>query len=48
MSLSQALDAGIGRIVKSLKSTGLYKNSIILFSTDNGGSVEGYSNRPLK
>jgi len=43
-----ALDAGIGRIVKSLKSTGLYKNSIILFSTDNGGSVEGYSNRPLK
>lgn len=43
-----ALDAGIGRIVKSLKSTGLYKNSIILFSTDNGGSVGDYSNLPLR
>ncbi|GAB1600814.1 arylsulfatase J-like [Argonauta hians] len=48
-----ALDDGIGEVVKALKTYGLYSNSIILFSTDNGGPVWGYnenaaSNWPLR
>ena len=42
------MDAGVGVIVKSLKDQGLYKDSLVLFSTDNGGPNERYSNIPLK
>ena len=42
----QAIDSGVKRIVKVLKLTGLYDNSIIIFSSDNGGSYA--SNHPLK
>ena len=34
------------KVVDALKSAGLYDHSIIVFSTDNGGSE--YSNYPLK
>ena len=44
----QALDAGVGQIVRSLKRSGLWDNSVVLFSTDNGGSVPSTSNLPLK
>ena len=44
----QALDAGVGRVVKALKRSGLYENSVIIFSTDNGGVGNGASNFPLK
>ena len=43
----QAMDAGIGRVVKALKQAGLYDNSIIVFSSDNGGSASS-SSFPLK
>ena len=33
-----AIDAGVGKIVEALKEQGLYENSILVFSTDNGGS----------
>ena len=33
-----AIDAGVGKIVQALKEQGLYENSILVFSTDNGGS----------
>ena len=42
----QALDTGVGGIVDALKAAGLYNNSIIVFSTDNGGTE--YSNYPLR
>ena len=44
----QALDAGVETIVSSLKESGLYDNSVIVFTTDNGGSVEHTSNYPLR
>ena len=44
----QALDAGVGHIVDSLVSAGLYDDSLLLFSTDNGGAVRGFSNLPLR
>ena len=43
-----ALDAGVGKIVASLKRAGLWENSVLLFSTDNGGPVPASSNLPLR
>ncbi|MEZ6124424.1 MAG: arylsulfatase [Planctomycetaceae bacterium] len=35
------MDVGIGRIVQSLKDTGRFDNTLILFMQDNGGCAEG-------
>lgn len=43
-----ALDAGVGRVVAALREAGLYQNSVIVFSTDNGGVVRNLSNYPLR
>ena len=32
----------------ALKSAGLYDNSVVVFSTDNGGAVVKFSNLPLR
>ena len=43
------LDNLIGKVVKTLKKTGLYDNTIILFSSDNGGDPNfGGNNLPLR
>ena len=42
-----ALDAAVGDIVRSLKEEGLYHDSVILFSSDNGGAGDKY-NSPLR
>ena len=50
-----AMDEVIGDLVKSLKDSGMYDNSVIIFSSDNGaagkananGAVAG-SNYPLR
>merc|ERR1719495_706500 len=44
------MDAGIGLIVEALKATGMYNNTIIIFSTDNGGTkgLNGTTNYPLR
>ena len=38
----------MGEVVRALKRSGLYDNSVIIFSTDNGGGGNGASNYPLK
>ncbi|XP_023325759.1 arylsulfatase I [Eurytemora carolleeae] len=43
-----ALDYAVGDIYDALKKSGLYQNSVIIFSTDNGGAVQASSNLPLK
>jgi len=43
-----ALDSGVGAVVDALKSSGLYENSVVVFSTDNGGGVQRSSNLPLR
>lgn len=44
-----ALDEAVRNITRALRIRGLYQNSVIIFSTDNGGAVESSaSNWPLR
>ncbi|NJN28482.1 MAG: sulfatase-like hydrolase/transferase [Cyclobacteriaceae bacterium] len=43
------LDAGVGQVIDKLRSSGLYDNTIIVFSSDNGGLLSsGANNGPLR
>ena len=49
MCIFTAVDEGVGVVVKSLKDAGIYNNTIIIFTTDNGGQASsGSSNYPLR
>ena len=39
VALVEHLDDGIGRVIKALKASGQYENTIIVFSSDNGGHL---------
>ncbi|MDB4459123.1 sulfatase-like hydrolase/transferase [bacterium] len=44
-----AVDRGVGRLVKALKSTGEYEDTLIVFLSDNGGKLSlGATNGPLR
>lgn len=44
-----AVDRGINKIVESLKETGQFENTLIVFFSDNGGKLtKGATNFPLK
>ncbi|XP_068709022.1 arylsulfatase I-like [Montipora foliosa] len=48
-----SLDESVGNITKALKRKGLYDNTVIVFTTDNGGAPRGFNwnqgcNYPLK
>ena len=36
------VDQGVGEIIKTLKETGQFENTLIIFMSDNGGSAEGH------
>src|SRR5690606_10302798 len=38
MAMLQHLDAGVGRVVATLKTQGVWENTLLFFLTDNGGS----------
>lgn len=43
------LDHGIGQVINSLKKNNLYENTIIVFTSDNGGQLSyGANNGPLR
>ena len=46
-AMVDVMDQGIGRIVDSLKETGQYDNTLILFFQDNGGCAEGFGRGKL-
>ena len=48
-----ALDDSVGAVVKTLKDNEMYENTVILFTTDNGGPANGFdanaaNNFPLR
>ncbi len=44
-----ALDDNVGKILKSIKDNGIEKNTIVIFTNDNGGqTATGADNTPLK
>lgn len=51
-AMIEALDNAVGKIVATLKEEGLYDNTLIIFTSDNGGlsTSEGHptSNQPLR
>lgn len=49
IALVEHLDGGIGRVIDALKKSGQYENTIIIFSSDNGGHLpSGASNGNLR
>ena len=50
--LVETMDQAIGRVLKALKEEGLDDNTIVIFTSDNGGVASGdafsTSNRPLR
>ena len=48
-AMVSSLDHSVHRVVQGLKDTGFYENTIIAFTTDNGGAVNmGGNNWPLR
>ncbi len=43
-----AMDRGIGEVVRKLKETGEYDNTLIFFYSDNGGALRGANNQPYR
>lgn len=37
-----SLDESVGNITKALKEAGMFSNSVIVFTTDNGGAPAGF------
>lgn len=53
IGMVSALDDSVGNVVNALKKKGLFDNSIIVFTTDNGGPANGFdgnaaNNSPLR
>ena len=50
LGMVTAMDDFVGTLVQSLKKQGMYEDTVIIFSSDNGGLVDagGASNLPLK
>ena len=47
-AMMSALDDSIGQVVGSLKSSGLWNNTLLIFSADNGGPQDHANNWPLR
>jgi arylsulfatase A-like enzyme len=49
VAFCEHLDDGIGRVLATLKETGLDKNTVVVFTADNGGSLpHAQSNHPWR
>ena len=49
VALIEHMDAGIGKVIDTLKETGLSDNTLVVFTSDNGGQLNvGADNGPLR
>ncbi len=49
VALIEHLDDGIGKVITALKQTGLSNNTMVIFTSDNGGQLNvGANNGPLR
>ena len=49
VALIEHMDDGIGRVLAALRETGLHENTIVAFTSDNGGQLSaGANNGPLR
>lgn len=49
VALIEHLDAAVGRVIQTLKDNGAYENTLIIFTSDNGGSLKlGANNGNLR
>ncbi len=49
VALIEHLDAGIGKVIEALKETGLSDDTLVVFTSDNGGQLGvGATNGPLR
>jgi len=49
VALIEHMDAGIGDVMEALRQSGQYKNTVIVFTSDNGGQLDvGANNGPLR
>ncbi len=49
VALIEHMDDGIGQVMEKFKSTGLADNTLVIFTSDNGGQIEvGANNGPLR
>lgn len=44
VALIEHMDDGIGKVIKELKNSGKYENTLIIFLSDNGGQLEDEAN----
>jgi arylsulfatase A-like enzyme len=44
VALIEHMDDGIGKVIRSLKETGAYENTLVIFLSDNGGHLESGAN----
>ncbi len=48
-AMVHAIDRGVGRLIATLKATGQWNNTLIVFFSDNGGKISASAtNRPLR
>eukprot|EP00755_Sulcionema_specki_P000651 Sspe_Gene.115545::Locus_103128_Transcript_1_1_Confidence_1.000_Length_1764::g.115545::m.115545/K01135/ARSB; arylsulfatase B len=43
-----AMDEGVGNVTKALKAAGMWEDTVIIFTTDNGGPLYACNNFPLR
>ena len=47
-AMVESLDQGVGRVLRSLEELGLAENTLVIFTSDNGGHGVSTSNLPLR
>ncbi|CAH1780340.1 unnamed protein product [Owenia fusiformis] len=47
-AMVNAIDTGVGKIIQKLKETGMWEDTVLLFTNDRGGHTKSNNNWPLR